>query len=91
MKGKSCFAFSCANKYKQPEKYVHHLLILYFPFGDEADPFAADSTYSSKLDEQNVLQIIQANKSLIESHADEVDHIEHVLSKHSENPSIRKC
>ena len=63
-------------------------MILYFAFRDEADYLAADSTYSSKLDEQNVLQKIQANKSLIELHSDEVDHMEHVLSKHSEDLSI---
>ena len=33
------------NKTKEPERYFHHLLMLYYPWRKESDLIAADQSY----------------------------------------------
>ena len=62
------------NPNAQPEAYAHHLLFLYFPFRIEAELNATLSgTYSEKLSEGGVLDVINANKAMCEPYGDVVD------------------
>lgn len=60
------------NKTKEPEKYFHHLLMLYYPWRNEANLMASDSTYASKFYEPHVQQTVDINRSLFEPDADAV-------------------
>ena len=57
------------NKHKYSEQYAHHLLFLFYPFRDEFALLSeCDETYTSKLIEQHVLEVVNRNKSIIEPH-----------------------
>ena len=65
--------FHTPNKTKEPEKFFHHLLMLYFPWRDEvADLTGTDQTYASKLLESNVQHILNINRAKFEQNADPV-------------------
>ena len=65
--------FHTPNKTKEPEKFFHHLLMLYFPWRDEvADLTGTDQTYASKLLESNVQHILNINRAKFEQNADAV-------------------
>ena len=51
------------NKEILPDKYAHCLLILLYPLTDEK-PVVANGSYVSKLNEENVLEIITQNKHI---------------------------
>ena len=40
------------NERKEPESYLHHLLMLYYPWRDESNLMASDQTYTSKFYER---------------------------------------
>ena len=49
-------------KFKDPEGYVHHLLFLFYPFCDECKlKVGQPSSYSSKLCEPGVIEVINKN------------------------------
>ena len=65
--------FHTPNKTKEPEKFFHHLLMLYFPWRDEVgDLTGTDQTYASKFFENNVQHILNINRAKFEQNADEV-------------------
>ena len=55
------------NKFKGPEGYAHHLLFMFYLFRDECElKVGQPSSYSSKLGEPGVIEVINNNKSLVE-------------------------
>ena len=62
------------NKFKEPESYAHHLLFMVYPFCDECElKLGQPPSYSSKLNEPEVHDIISYNKSLVEPYSDLID------------------
>ena len=62
------------NKFKDPEGCAHHLLFMFYPFRDESEPKVGQiSSYSSKLSQLGVLEIVNNNKRLVESYSDSVN------------------
>ena len=62
------------NKYKDLEAYANHFLFMFYPFRNEeqlktGEPFS----YSAKLLETQVINIINEKKSLVEPFSDMVD------------------
>ena len=61
------------NKFK-PESYAHHLLFMFCLFRDECElKLGQPPSYSSKLNEPGVLDMVSYNKSLVESYSDLID------------------
>ena len=62
------------NKYRFPEKFVYHLLFLFFPFRSEEQLLGGHlSTCQGKLAEPGVLDIINENQQKFEPYAAIVD------------------
>ena len=57
------------NKEMHREKYAHCLLILIYPFTDEKQ-LVTNGIYVSKLNEENVSETINQNKSIFEPNLD---------------------
>ena len=58
------------NKCKDTEGYAHHLLFMFYPFRDECELMVGQpSSYSSKLSETAVIEVINNNKSLVEPYS----------------------
>ena len=70
-KVKAVLRYGAQNKHKHPEKYAHHLLMCYYPFRSE-DELKAGS-YVEKLQQPGVLDIVNANKQIIEPYDEIVD------------------
>ena len=70
-KVKAVLRFGAQNKHKNPEKYAHHLLFCYYPFRSEND--LKTSSYVEKLHQPGVLDIVNANKRIIEPYDEIVD------------------
>ena len=58
-KVKAVVRYHTPNKKKEPEKYFHHLLMLYFPWRNEEELLGQDQTYISMFYEPNVQTIVQ--------------------------------
>jgi len=71
-KVKAVIRYHTPNKTKEPEKYFHHLLMLYYPWRNETELMGADQTYASKFYEPHVQEIVETNRSVFEPHADAV-------------------
>ena len=65
--------FHKPSKTTEPEKYCHHLLMLYYPWRQESDLLRHDNKYSTKLEDTAVKLIVQRNQAAFESFAEEVD------------------
>ena len=63
-KVKAVIRYHTPNKTKEPERYFHHLLMLYYPWRKESDLIAADQSY--------VQEVVELNKSVFEPDADAV-------------------
>ena len=50
------------NRNLHPEKYAHHLLMLFFPFRKEEEDLKLDNSYMNKLSDPIVLQKVNQNK-----------------------------
>ena len=62
------------NKFKDPESHAHHLLFMFYPIRDESElKVGQPSSYSSKLSEPGVFEIVNNNKSLVEPYMDLVN------------------
>ena len=63
--------FHTPNKKKEPEKYFHHLLMLYFPWRDElVDLIGTQEPYASKFHEPEVQAIVDLNRAKFEPDAE---------------------
>ena len=60
------------NKYKDPVGYAHHLLFMFYLFRDELK-VKQPSSYSSKLSETGIIEVINNNKCLVELYSDLVN------------------
>ena len=70
--GETFSRYNKPNKEIHPEKYAHCLSILFFPFTDEKQ-LVINGSYVSKLNEENVLEIIHQNKQIYEPNSDLID------------------
>ena len=71
-KVKAVIRYHTHNKTKEPERYFHHLLMLYYPWRNESDLMAAGQSYASKFYEPNVQEVVELNRSVFEPDADAV-------------------
>ena len=71
-KVKKVLRFYIPNQTKYPEKYAHHLLILYKPFRKEVH-LATDDSYVQTLQDPIVLQIVNENKQKFEPYSEFLD------------------
>ena len=69
-KVKAVVRYHTPNKRKEPEKYFHHLLMLYFPWRNEE---GQDQTYIPMFYEPNVQTIVQCNKEIFEPDGDAIN------------------
>ena len=70
---KAVIRYHTPNKQKEPEKYFHDLLMLYFPWRDEQELLGQDQTYISKLYEPDVQKTVQRNKDIFEPDGDGIN------------------
>jgi hypothetical protein len=70
---KAVIRYHTPNKRKEPEKYFHHLLMLYFPWRNEQELFGEDHTYISKFYEPDVQEVVQRNKEIFEPDGDAIN------------------
>ena len=62
------------NRHKDPEKYAHHILFMFSPFRNEEVLKSSNTgTYSEKLQEPGILDIVNQNKQIFEPYGDLVD------------------
>ena len=70
---KAVIRYHTPNKRKEPEKYFHHLLMLYFSWRNEQELFGEDQTYISKFYEPEVQEVVQRNKEIFEPDGDGIN------------------
>ena len=71
---KAVLRYYVPNRYKYPEKYAHHLLFLFYPFRNEENLKSDNSgTFSEKLQEPGIIDIVNRNKQIFEPYGDLVD------------------
>ena len=63
---KAVIRYHTPNKTKEPEKYFHHLLMLYYPWRKEDNLIGSDETYASKFYEA------EQNRATFEPDADAI-------------------
>ncbi|XP_066910247.1 uncharacterized protein [Clytia hemisphaerica] len=62
------------NRNKHPEDYAHHLLMLYYPFRNENELLSQEhNSYTQKLFEPGVVEMIERNRALIQPYSGLVD------------------
>lgn len=59
-KVKAVIRYHTPNKTKEPERYFHHLLMLYYPWRNESDLMGADQSYGTKFYEAGKSHLIKA-------------------------------
>ena len=70
---KAVIRFHTPSKIKEPEKFYHHLLMLYFPWRKETDRFGDDQLYSTKFQESKVFSKVETNRRTFEPNAEAID------------------
>ena len=71
-KVKAVIRYHTPNKTKEPEKYFHHLLMLYYPWREETELIGNQQSYMSKFCETNVQALVEQNKNMFEPDSDAV-------------------
>ena len=71
-KVRAVIRYHTPNKQKEPERYFHHLLMLYYPWRLESELLGNEQTYISKFCEINVQAVVEQNKSIFEPDSDAV-------------------
>ena len=71
-KVKAVIRFHTPSKRKEPEKYFHHLLMLYFPWRQECDLIGTEQTYISKFYEPDVQAVVEQNMAIFQPDAEAV-------------------
>ena len=69
---KAVIRYHTPNKTKEPERYFHHLLMLYYPWRQETELLGNEQTYMSKFYEANVQTVVEDNKNIFEPDSDAV-------------------
>ena len=71
---KAVLRYHVPNHHKFPEKFAHHLLFMFYPFCNEQHLISDNSgTYSEKLQELGVIDIVNRNKQIFEPFGDLVE------------------
>ena len=70
---KAVIRFHTPSRAKEPEKFYHHLLMLYFPWRKETDLLADDHSYLTKFEESEVFSKVEANRRTFEPNAEAID------------------
>ena len=70
---KAVIRFHTPSKAKEPEKFYHHLLMLYFPWRKESDLLGDDQLYSTKFQEPDVFSKLETNRRTFEPNAEAID------------------
>lgn len=70
---KAVIRFHTPSKAKEPEKFYHHLLMLYFPWRKETDLLGDDQLYSTKFQEPEVFSKVETNRRMFEPNAEATD------------------
>ena len=70
---KAVLRFHTPQKTIHPEKYFHHLLMLYFSWRQESELIGPDGTYASKFADPFVKTTVERNRGLFEPYAEAVD------------------
>ena len=93
-KVKSVLRYHVPHKYKYPEKYAHHLLFMFYPFRNEQELCnTSTGTYLEKLNDPEVLCIINENKAQFEPYGDMVDVAFsqiHLYGQHNQDPTAQQ-
>ena len=71
-KTKAVVRYHTPNKIKEPEKYFHHLLIMYYPWRKEDTLIGSEQTYASKFYEPKVQAVVEQKRAIFEPDADAV-------------------
>ena len=58
------------NKHKFPEKYAHHMLMLFYPFRSEELDLKEAGSYVAKLNNSEVIEIVNRNRTAFEPEGD---------------------
>ena len=76
-KVRAVIRYHTPNKTKEPERYFHHLLMLYYPWRNEAELLGTDESYASNRmhHELHVQEIVEFNRSAFEPNADAVTEV----------------
>ena len=69
---KAVIRFHTPSKEKEPEKFYHHLLMLYFPWRTETDLLGDDDLYSTKFQESEVFSKVETNRRTFEPNAEAI-------------------
>ena len=70
---KAVIRFHKPSKTTDPEKYFHHVLMLYFPWREESDLIGPEGTYASKLHDPLVRQTVNRNQTSFEPYGETVE------------------
>jgi len=70
---KAVIRFHTSSKAKEPEKFYHHLLMLYFPWRKETDLLGDGQLYSTKLQEPETFSKGETNRRTFEPNAEAID------------------
>ena len=74
-KVRTVLQYHVPNKLLSPEKFAHHVLLLFYPFRDEKELLSGfPPLYQNKLQEQGVQDVVNTNKiKFVEPHVDFID------------------
>ena len=70
---KAVIRFHTPSKAKEPEKFYHHLLVLYFPWQKETDLLGDDQLYLTKFQEPEVFSKVETNRRTFEPNAEAIE------------------
>ena len=65
------------SQHKSPEKFAHHMLMLFYPFRSEEKDLKISGSYVCKLNEPEINEIVNRNKYIFEPNADIVELVLH--------------
>ena len=85
---KAVVRYHTPNKIKEPEKYFHHHLMLFFPWRMEESLIGSEQTYASKFTEPEVQAIVEANRAIFEPNATAVSQALEELRNNEGNKNI---
>ena len=87
-KSKAVLRYHTPNRTKEPEKYFHHLLMLYYPWRSEDNLIGKEKTYASKFYEPETNAIVKQNQLIFEPDADAVTEALEALRNSESNNSF---
>ena len=65
-KSKAVLRYHTPNRTKEPEKYLHHLLMLYYPWRSEDTLIGREKTYASSFYEPETNAVVERNRLIFE-------------------------